>query len=101
MRQRITLLHLPEDAIDPASIKITKVSLKVSGLKAAREDRLTLGFDELPQEIRSVLEQSHELHIRYVNRIFYESISPFLARLSPGLHVFYSPQRKKNYAYVL
>jgi hypothetical protein len=100
MRQRITLLHQPEDAVDPASIEVTKDSFKVAGIKAAREDRITLGIDELPEEIHIVLKQSHELHIRHVNRIFYESIPPFLARLSPGLHVFYSPQRKSNNAYV-
>lgn len=93
MRQRITYLHKPEDAIDPKSIKVTSDSLAVSGLKAAREDRITFGFDELPQEIHYVLKQSHELHIRYVNSIAYESIPPLLARLSPGLHIYYSPQR--------
>jgi hypothetical protein len=100
MRRRITLLPLPEDAIDLASIEVTKDSLKVASIKAAREDRITLGLDELPHEIHIVLKQSHELHIRYVNRIFYKSIPPILARLSPGLHVFYSPQRKSNNAYV-
>jgi hypothetical protein len=93
MRQRITFLHKPEDAIDPKSIKVTADSLAASGLKAAREDRITFGFDELPKEVYYVLRQSHELRIRYVNSISYEPISPLLSRLSPGLHVYYSPQR--------
>jgi hypothetical protein len=96
MRQRITFLHKPEDAIDPKSIKVTSDSLALSALKAAREDRITFGFDELPQEIYFVLKQSHELHIRYVNSISYESIPPLLSRVSPGLHIFYSPQRSSS-----
>src|ERR1700722_16419561 len=100
MRQRITLLHKPEDAIDPNSITVTHNSLTVSWLKAAREDRITFGFDELPQEICLALKQAHELHVRYVNRISYESISPLVSRLSPGLHVYYSPQRSSNNSYV-
>jgi hypothetical protein len=93
MRQRITFLHKPEDAIDPKSIRVTSNSLAVSGLEAAREDRITFGFDELPREIYYVLKESHELHIRYVNSKLYETISPLSSRVSPGLHVYYSPQR--------
>src|SRR5450432_4022140 len=58
MRQRITFLHKPEDAIDPKSIKVTDDSLAFSGLKAAREDRITFGLDELPLEIALALKQS-------------------------------------------
>src|SRR5271167_1727557 len=96
MRQRITFLHKPEDAIDPKSIKVTNNSLSFSGLNAAREDRISFGLDELPLEIALVFKQSHELHIRYVNKIFYESISPLLSRAAPGLHVYYTPQRGSN-----
>ncbi len=101
MRQRITLIHKPEDAIDPKSIAVNDDSLAFSGLEAAREDRITFGFDELPPEISLVLKQSHELHVRYVNRLSYKSISPLLARLSPGLHVYYSPQRGGTNSYVV
>jgi hypothetical protein len=96
MRQRITLLHKPEDAIDPSSIKVTSNSLALSGVKAAREDRITFGLDELPREIYYVLKQSHELHIRYVNNISYESIPPLVSRVSPGLHAYWSPQRNNT-----
>lgn len=96
MRQRITLLHAPEDAIDPNSVKITSNSLALPLLKAAREDRITFGLEELPQEIHYVLKRSHELHIRHVNNVSYESISPLVSRVSPGLHVYYSPQRRNR-----
>ena len=96
MRQRITLLHKPEDAVDPKTITITDNSLSLPGLTAAREDRITFGLGDLPQEISLVLKQAHELHIRYVNRVSYESISPLISRLSPGLHVYYTPQRNSS-----
>lgn len=101
MRQRITLIHSPEDAIDPDTIAISDEFFALSGLQAAREDRITFGFDELPTEVSLTLRQSHELHVRYVNRISYKSISPLLARLSPGLHVYYSPQRGRTNSYVV
>jgi hypothetical protein len=99
MRQRITLLHKPGDAIDPKSITVTEDSLSLSGLKASREDRITFGVEELPPEISLALKQAHELHIRYVNRISYESISPLLSRVAPGLHVYYTPQRNSSNSY--
>jgi hypothetical protein len=103
MRQRITLLHKPEDAIDPKSIKLADNSLALSGLKAAREDRITLSLEELyerAREIYYVLKESHQLHIRYVNKISYESIPPLVSRVSPGLHVYFTPRRGsvKSYA---
>jgi hypothetical protein len=99
MRQRITLLHKPEDAVNPNSFTITDNSLSLPALKAAREDRITFGLKDLPQEISLALKQAHELHIRYVNRVSYESISPLLSRVSPGLHVYYTPQRNNTKVY--
>jgi hypothetical protein len=93
MRQRITFIHKPQDALPPTSIAVASASLAVPSLKAAREDRITFGLDELPEEVRLVLEQAHELHIRYVASRLYITVSPFNSRLSPGLHVYYSPRR--------
>lgn len=93
MRQRITYLQDPQDAVDPATLHITKDSISRKELKAAREERVTFGFDELPQELYRVLKASHELHIRWVSESPYQSITPLVSRLSPGLHVFYTPQR--------
>lgn len=100
MRQRITYLQEPQDAIDPKNLQITKDSISTKELKAAREERVTFGFDELPQELYRVLKGSHELHIRWVSERPYESIAPLVSRLSPGLHVFYTPQRGSNSSYV-
>ncbi|ELR03453.1 hypothetical protein GMDG_06186 [Pseudogymnoascus destructans 20631-21] len=92
MRQRITFVHEPQDGIDPKSIGIHTNTLSVSGLKAAREDHITLSLDELPQDLRVALSQTKELHIRYVTPASYESIPPFNSQLSPGLHVYYTPK---------
>lgn len=93
MRQRITFVHEPQDAINPKGLDITSTGLSLSGLKAAREDRITLGLAELPRELRTVLGQAQELHIRYVRPAPYKTIPPFNSRLSPGLHVYYSAKR--------
>jgi hypothetical protein len=93
MRQRITYLQDPRDAVDPKTLRITTDSISTKELKAAREERITFGFDELPQELYRVLKASHELHLRWVGEKPYKSIIPLVSRLSPGLHVFYTPQR--------
>lgn len=96
MRQRITFIQQPEDSIDPDTLKITDESISTTNVKAAREDRITFGFDELPQELYRVLKASHELHIRWISEKAYDSISPIVSRLSPGFHVFYTSQRNSN-----
>lgn len=52
MRQRITYL-LPEGTgIDPADIQVTKDELKYSKIdQAAEERRITLGLNELPEDV--------------------------------------------------
>ncbi|KAL3419395.1 hypothetical protein PVAG01_09617 [Phlyctema vagabunda] len=94
MRQRITFLQEPQDSTDPQTIKVASESIKTRIANAAREDRITFGFNELPQELYRVLKASHELHIRWISPNPFSTISPLVSRLSPGLHVFYTPQRK-------
>ncbi|KAI9766817.1 MAG: protease B nonderepressible form [Geoglossum simile] len=93
MRQRITYLYNATDPFDPASLKVTGHSLSLHSLKAAREARLTFGFNELPQELWRVLKQSHELHVRWASPHSYNSTAPFVSRVSPGLHVFFTPRK--------
>ncbi|KAF4621537.1 hypothetical protein G7Y89_g14539 [Cudoniella acicularis] len=96
MRQRITYLQQPQDSVDPKLLGVTSNTISTKKLDAAREDRVTFGFDELPQELYRVLKASHELHVRWVSRDAYDTISPLVSRLSPGLHAFYTPQRNSN-----
>lgn len=51
MRRRITFLHRSEDAFAPSQLRTEKKALQVSDLKAAREDRFTFGFEDIPQEV--------------------------------------------------
>lgn len=92
MRQRITFLHKPQDGLDPATLKVTDSSLTGPVLPAVREDRVTLALDELPDELRQVLQSLHELHIRWTSPDPYETVSPLFSRLPPGFHAFYTPQ---------
>lgn len=99
MRTRITFMHPPGDQFDPTQLRLENDTLHVESLRAAREDRLTVGLDELPQELWRALKQCHELHLRWVSPKSYPSIAPFVSSASPGLHVFFTPQRNRS-AYV-
>ncbi|KAK8138951.1 PIG-X-domain-containing protein [Apiospora sp. TS-2023a] len=92
MRQRTTFFHHNEDAIDPASLKVSGRTLSGPIIKAVREDRFTLGLDELPAELQELLRLSQELYIRWTSPVPYQAIGPWSSRLSPGLHVFFTPQ---------
>ncbi|KAI9837512.1 MAG: hypothetical protein M1819_007163 [Sarea resinae] len=93
MRQRITYLYNAEGAFDPEQLSVTETQLSVQNLDAAKEHRITVGFEELPQELRLALRQCHELHLRWASSEYYKSIAPFVSRVSPGLHVFFTPRR--------
>lgn len=99
MRQRITFLQEPQDSLDPKLLHVESNSIATKDLKAAREDRITLSLDELPQELYRLLKASHELHIRWSSSRNYETIAPLVSRLTPGLHVFWTPQRGSNGSY--
>jgi hypothetical protein len=86
--------------VDPRLLDITMISISAKDLRAVREDRVTFGFDELPQELYLVLKASHQLHIRWISPMNFDTTAPLVSRLSPGLHVFYTPQRKDSNSYV-
>lgn len=47
-------MHNGNDAFDPKQLQLQNDSLRVKSLKAAREDKLTLGLYELPQEVSKI-----------------------------------------------
>jgi hypothetical protein len=55
MRQRITYVVKDPDTFTPDLLEVTKDgpkdSFAVSGVQAAKEQRITLGLDELPTEV--------------------------------------------------
>ncbi|KAF2719853.1 PIG-X-domain-containing protein [Polychaeton citri CBS 116435] len=92
MRERITYILPPGAEIDSSSIQVSKDTLKFhDASKVYTEHRITASLEELPEEIRVVLQESHELHVRWQSESNYKSIAPFFSRLPAGLHVFYTP----------
>ncbi|KXJ97508.1 PIG-X protein [Microdochium bolleyi] len=92
MRQRTTFFHRNEDGIEPADLKITSDALSGPALTAIREDKITLSLQELPGELRELLGRSSELYLRWESPQRRDHTELWPARLSPGLHVFYTPR---------
>ncbi|KAI0110481.1 PIG-X [Nemania sp. FL0031] len=92
MRHRITFFHRNEHGIEPSSLKIHDRSLTGPDLIAVREHRITLALEELPAELRELLHDIHELHIRWSAPQAHDTLGPWNSRLPPGLHTFYTPQ---------
>ena len=91
MRRRSTFVHDSALDFDPSELRVTPNKVSHPGLDAAREERLTYSFDELPNELQHVLNDAHELHIRWAPEHRIETVAPFLSRIAPGLHAFYTP----------
>lgn len=91
MRRRATFVRDGTSDFDPNAITIQGRQLSFHDLKAAREERLTIGLRELPEEIHHILQNSHELHIRWVSETRYDKAVPYLSALPPGLHVSFTP----------
>ncbi|KAI0879582.1 PIG-X [Hypoxylon argillaceum] len=92
MRHRITFFHRNEHGIEPSSLKVHDHSIAGPDLVAIREHRVTLALEELPAELRELLHEIHELHIRWSTPQAHDSFGPWNSRLPPGLHTFYTPQ---------
>ena len=94
MRQRITFLQRPEDAVNPELIKVTSNAISAPQVKAARHDRITFTLDELPQELYRAIKAVQELHIRWSSDRSFEAAEPVVSRVAPGLHVCYTPEER-------
>ncbi|RYN53689.1 hypothetical protein AA0118_g9417 [Alternaria tenuissima] len=95
MKQRITYVVKNPEEFTPEQLKVDKDLrgpwFALTDVDAAKEHRITLGLDELPNEISKLFQQWHELHIRWTSSRPYKSTPPFTSRISPGLHVFFTP----------
>lgn len=56
MRRRITFAQGPDSPFDQDQVQLTSDALKLRGLDAAREERVTFGFNELPSEVALYLQ---------------------------------------------
>ncbi|KAH8673936.1 PIG-X [Xylariales sp. PMI_506] len=92
MRQRTTLFHHNDDAIEPKSVKVKGRTISGPDITAVREDRFIISLAELPQELQELLRATQELHIRWSSPTMHKSIGPYNSRLPPGVHIFYTPQ---------
>lgn len=91
MRERITLVHSPEVGIKPEALHLDNSGIKGPSVEAVREARLTVAIDGLPLEVAQVLQDFRELHLKWSSPWPYATLDPFTSRLSPGLHVTYTP----------
>ncbi|KAF6844581.1 protein pbn1 [Colletotrichum musicola] len=94
MRQRITFIHKFGDGVPFEAIDVSNAGVKGPDIEAVREDRVTLALEELPTELSQLLGESHELHVRWVSPVAYETVSPLSSRVSPGFHLFYTPKKE-------
>lgn len=100
MRERITFVH-EDPSFDPDALDLQDAGLLGPQIETARQNRLTINFDELPQELADFLKGFEALHFRWASPLQYTTLDPFSARLSPGLHLSYSPsQSHENDPYV-
>ncbi|KAF2446116.1 PIG-X-domain-containing protein [Karstenula rhodostoma CBS 690.94] len=95
MKQRITYLVEDPDSFTPEQLEVKDGSLSLRGLKAVQEHRITFSLDELPTELRTTLKQWQELHIKWASLKPYTAIPPFTSRVSPGLHVSFTPHKSQ------
>jgi len=51
MKQRITFVQRPDAPFEAEQAVLTSNSLAIRALDAAREDRITFGLEDLPQEV--------------------------------------------------
>jgi hypothetical protein len=94
MKQRTTYIITDPESTHPDNFVLESQSLHIKTLHAAREDRLTIGYNELPPELWNVLKQCNEVFIRWSTSRPYESVDPFGSRVPAGLHVYLKPQRE-------
>jgi hypothetical protein len=51
MRRRSTFVHDPALDVDPRQLYLSGDRFVIENLPAAREERLTFGFNQLPEEV--------------------------------------------------
>ncbi|RFU78135.1 hypothetical protein TARUN_4067 [Trichoderma arundinaceum] len=94
MRERITYFHPQDAGIDPSQLKIQDTQVQGPATEAVREHKITLTLPELPSELAGLLRDLEELHLRWATSASYNTLEPFSSRLSPGLHVSYTPLKE-------
>jgi hypothetical protein len=101
MRERITYVQKLGDSLEPSALTVDGATISGPEVHAVREDRLTFALHELPPGLQTLLRGIQDVHIRWVSTVPYDVVSPLLARLPPGFHLFFTPGPDKTVAYAL
>ncbi|KAL2140586.1 hypothetical protein VTI28DRAFT_3596 [Corynascus sepedonium] len=96
MRERITYVQKLGDSLEPSAVTVDSGGISGPEVHAVREDRLTIALHELPSKLQTLFSGAPDLHIRWVSATAYEVVSPLLARLPPGFHLFFRPREESN-----
>ncbi|KAI9714755.1 MAG: protease B nonderepressible form [Bogoriella megaspora] len=98
MKQRVTYSPRlrPGNELNLDQVRVSRDSLAVIGIDAAKEHRITLGFEELSQELWVVLKRCHEFRLRWTSPLPYDASPPLVSRVSSGLHVLYTPRDQEK-----
>lgn len=96
MRERVTFVHKDHD-LDPAALDIQEAGLSGPQIETVRQDKLTIPFDELPQELTDLFKDYDSVHVRWASPLKLETLDPFASRISPGLHVYYTPTSSNSH----
>ncbi|KAL7275686.1 protease B nonderepressible form [Rhizina undulata] len=94
MKHRATFIVSNPEATRPENFVASPDSLHIKSLPAAREDRFTLGYHDLPDEIQDLLSKCDGAGIRWSSGNPYHTIDPYSSRLPAGLHVFVTPKKE-------
>lgn len=93
MKERVAFIHPPGTDVDPSTLKLSSKGITGPELTAARQDRLTVDYSELPQSLRGVVVDAASVEVKWASIEAHDTADPFTARTSPGLHVWYSRQK--------
>lgn len=52
MKRRVTYVQRPETPFEPHQASLSPTAISIRELDAAREDRITFGLNDLPEEVR-------------------------------------------------
>lgn len=96
MRERITYFHPQGAGVDPKQLEIEDTKVQGPATEAVQEHRIALTLPELPSELAALLRDLQDLNLRWATSASYETLEPFSSRLSPGLHVSYTPLKEDH-----
>lgn len=96
MKERITFVHPPGGEMDPKDFDVQPTGLLGPTINTMREDRFTIPINELPADFASVLREFSSLQVRWASSQQQNTIGPFSSRISPGLHVSYTPAKQAD-----